>query len=109
LLIFYCFFSRYDTDIFAAFGVRYNDHLAFQDAKTDKMGFAKVETLIRGDNYIAIEHFWDIEEIYAMFFDIGSAFSFISFIPHVLIVITKCSSVKQKTQTFGVLFGIGLK
>src|SRR5919108_2298828 len=94
LLIFCRFSRRYDTNIFTAFRISYNDHQTFQDAEYDKTGFAVVETLIWDDDHIAIEHFWDIDEINAMFFDIGSAFALIPFIAHAFIVQTKCSYVE---------------
>jgi hypothetical protein len=95
LLIFGRFSRRYDTDIFVAFRVRYNDHLTFQDANRDETGFAILETLIWEEDNIAIEDFWDINKVNAMFSDIGSTFSLIPFITHVLIVPTKCSYVNR--------------
>jgi hypothetical protein len=95
LFIFRRFSSRYDTDSFAAFRLSHNDNLTFQDANNDKPGFAVVETLIKDDNNIAIEHFWDIDEIYAMLFDIDLAFLLIPFVTHIFIVCTNCSYVNR--------------
>jgi hypothetical protein len=83
----------------SSFFISYNDNLTFQNAESDKTGFAVVKTLIRDDDNSAIKDLWDIDEIYAMFLDIRSTFSFIPIVTHIPIVKTKCSYVNQFPPT----------